>query len=81
MDPLLLLCWVDIPFVSRRRIHAYMYGESKMMQARKIKYDVMVNVNDIMVLTETRRHRALHAVFDTGEELFLGTATTEASAM
>ncbi|WKY01125.1 hypothetical protein Q1695_015267 [Nippostrongylus brasiliensis] len=37
-----------------------------MMQARKIKYDVIG-------LTETRRHRPLHAVFDTGEELFLGT--------
>ncbi|XGW33871.1 hypothetical protein V3C99_017948 [Haemonchus contortus] len=37
-----------------------------MKQARKIKYDVIV-------LTETRRHRALHAVFETGEELFLGT--------
>ncbi|VDO29137.1 unnamed protein product [Haemonchus placei] len=36
------------------------------MQARKIKYDVIG-------LTETRRHRALHAVFETGEELFLGT--------
>ncbi|XGW11057.1 hypothetical protein V3C99_012506 [Haemonchus contortus] len=37
-----------------------------MMQARKIKYDVIG-------LTETRRHRPLHAVFETGEELFLGT--------
>uniref|UniRef100_A0A7I5ED66 DDE Tnp4 domain-containing protein n=1 Tax=Haemonchus contortus TaxID=6289 RepID=A0A7I5ED66_HAECO len=36
------------------------------MQARKIKYDVIG-------VTETRRHRALHAVSDTGEELFLGT--------
>ena len=40
--------------------------EDLMMQARKIKYDVIG-------LTETRRHRPLHAVFDTGEELFLGT--------
>nr|CDJ80522.1 endonuclease-reverse transcriptase [Haemonchus contortus] len=37
-----------------------------MMQARKIKYDVIG-------LTETRRHRLLHAVFETGEELSLGT--------
>uniref|UniRef100_A0A7I4YLS2 Endonuclease exonuclease phosphatase domain containing protein n=1 Tax=Haemonchus contortus TaxID=6289 RepID=A0A7I4YLS2_HAECO len=36
------------------------------MQARKIKYDVIG-------LTEMRRHRPLHAVFETGEELFLGT--------
>nr|CDJ94228.1 Endonuclease exonuclease phosphatase domain containing protein [Haemonchus contortus] len=40
--------------------------EDLMMQARKIKYDVIG-------LTETRRHRPLHAVFETGEELFLGT--------
>nr|CDJ89230.1 Endonuclease exonuclease phosphatase domain containing protein [Haemonchus contortus] len=40
--------------------------EDLMMQARKIKYDVIG-------LTETRRHRPLHAVFGTGEELFLGT--------
>nr|CDJ86977.1 uncharacterized protein LOC764941 [Haemonchus contortus] len=38
--------------------------EDLMMQARKIKYDVIG-------LTETRRHRPLHAVFETGEELFL----------
>ncbi|VDO53879.1 unnamed protein product [Haemonchus placei] len=37
-----------------------------MMQARKIKYD-------IIGLTEIRRHRPLHDVFETGEELFLGT--------
>ncbi|RCN49899.1 hypothetical protein ANCCAN_03934 [Ancylostoma caninum] len=37
-----------------------------MMQARKIRYDVIK-------LTETRRHRPLNATFDTGEELFLGT--------
>ncbi|VDO27398.1 unnamed protein product [Haemonchus placei] len=37
-----------------------------MMQARKIKYDVVG-------LAETRRHRPLHAVFETGEELLLGT--------
>uniref|UniRef100_A0A158QND7 Endo/exonuclease/phosphatase domain-containing protein n=1 Tax=Haemonchus placei TaxID=6290 RepID=A0A158QND7_HAEPC len=40
--------------------------EDLMMQARRIKYDVIG-------LTETRRHRPLHAVFETGEELFLGT--------
>ncbi|VDO27396.1 unnamed protein product [Haemonchus placei] len=40
--------------------------EDLTMQARKIKYDVIG-------LTETRRHRALHAVFETGEELLLGT--------
>ena len=28
MDSLILLCWVDIPSVSRRRIHAYVCGES-----------------------------------------------------
>ncbi|VDO69723.1 unnamed protein product [Heligmosomoides polygyrus] len=37
-----------------------------MMQAKNIKYDVMG-------LTETRRHCALHAAYDSGEELFLGT--------
>ncbi|RCN33348.1 hypothetical protein ANCCAN_20828 [Ancylostoma caninum] len=36
-----------------------------MMQARKIRYDVIG-------LTETRRHRPLNATFDTGE-LFPGT--------
>ncbi|VDL76638.1 unnamed protein product [Nippostrongylus brasiliensis] len=41
--------------------------EDLMMQARKMKYSVIIG------LTETRRHRPLHAVFDTGEELFLGT--------
>ncbi|RCN45782.1 hypothetical protein ANCCAN_08171 [Ancylostoma caninum] len=40
--------------------------EDLMMQARKIRYDVIG-------LTETRRHRPLNAPFDTGEELFLGT--------
>ncbi|XGW32197.1 hypothetical protein V3C99_010405 [Haemonchus contortus] len=39
------------------------------MQARKVKYD-------IIGLTETRRHRPLHAVLDTGEELFLGACDT-----
>ncbi|KAK6757303.1 hypothetical protein RB195_015244 [Necator americanus] len=37
-----------------------------MMQARKIKYDVIG-------LTETRRRHPLNAVYETGEELFLGT--------
>ncbi|EYC16217.1 hypothetical protein Y032_0034g2865 [Ancylostoma ceylanicum] len=37
-----------------------------MVQARKIRYDVIE-------LTETRGHRPLNATFDTGEELFLGT--------
>ncbi|VDP32001.1 unnamed protein product, partial [Heligmosomoides polygyrus] len=37
-----------------------------MMQAKKIKYDVIG-------LTETRRHHLLHAAYDFGEELFLGT--------
>ncbi|VDO18840.1 unnamed protein product [Heligmosomoides polygyrus] len=36
------------------------------MQSRKIKYDVIE-------LTETRRHHPLHAAYDSGEELFLGT--------
>ncbi|KAK6728480.1 hypothetical protein RB195_005863 [Necator americanus] len=37
-----------------------------MIQARKIKYDVIG-------LTETRQRHPLSAVYDTGEELFLGT--------
>ncbi|KAK6749384.1 hypothetical protein RB195_001785 [Necator americanus] len=37
-----------------------------MMQAKKIKYDVIG-------LTETRRRHPLNAVYETGEELFLGT--------
>nr|CDJ91411.1 endonuclease-reverse transcriptase [Haemonchus contortus] len=44
--------------------------EDLMMQARKIKYDVIG-------LTETRRHRPLHAVFENGEELFLGTCDSK----
>ena len=44
--------------------------EDLMMQARKIKYDVIG-------LTETRRHRPLHAVYETGEELFLGTCDSK----
>uniref|UniRef100_A0A7I5EEL4 Reverse transcriptase domain-containing protein n=1 Tax=Haemonchus contortus TaxID=6289 RepID=A0A7I5EEL4_HAECO len=39
--------------------------EDLMMQARMIKY--------VIGLTETRRHRPLHAVFETREELFPGT--------
>ncbi|EYC11163.1 hypothetical protein Y032_0052g2259 [Ancylostoma ceylanicum] len=37
-----------------------------MVQARKIRYDVIA-------LTKTRRHLPLNATFDNGEELFLGT--------
>ncbi|VDP37245.1 unnamed protein product, partial [Heligmosomoides polygyrus] len=37
-----------------------------MMQARKIKYDVIG-------MTVMRRHHPLHAAYDFGEELFLGT--------
>ncbi|KAK6744754.1 hypothetical protein RB195_011460 [Necator americanus] len=40
--------------------------EDLMMQAKKIKYDVIG-------LTETRRRHSLNAVYETGEELFLGT--------
>ncbi|KAK6752704.1 hypothetical protein RB195_003865 [Necator americanus] len=36
------------------------------MQAKKIKYDVIG-------LTETRRRHPLNAVYETGEELFIGT--------
>ncbi|KIH51833.1 hypothetical protein ANCDUO_18073 [Ancylostoma duodenale] len=43
--------------------------EDMMMQARKIRYDVIG-------LTETRRHRPLNATFDTGEELLLGTCNS-----
>ncbi|ETN72367.1 hypothetical protein RB195_014266 [Necator americanus] len=39
--------------------------EDLMMQAKKIKYDVIV--------TETRRRHPLNAVYETREELFLGT--------
>uniref|UniRef100_A0A0K0DHE0 Endo/exonuclease/phosphatase domain-containing protein n=1 Tax=Angiostrongylus cantonensis TaxID=6313 RepID=A0A0K0DHE0_ANGCA len=39
--------------------------EDLLMQARKIKYDVIG-------LAETRRSHPLNAVYDTGEELFLG---------
>ncbi|KAK6752319.1 hypothetical protein RB195_003626 [Necator americanus] len=40
--------------------------EDLMMQAKKIKYDVIG-------LTETRRRHPLNAVYETGEEPFLGT--------
>ncbi|ETN81314.1 hypothetical protein RB195_008130 [Necator americanus] len=40
--------------------------EDLMMKAKKIKYDVIG-------LTETRRRHPLNAVYETGEELFLGT--------
>ncbi|ETN71962.1 hypothetical protein NECAME_19081, partial [Necator americanus] len=39
--------------------------EDLMMQAKRIKYDVIG-------LTETRRRHPLNAVYETGEELFLG---------
>ncbi|ETN84092.1 hypothetical protein NECAME_07039 [Necator americanus] len=40
--------------------------EDLMMQTKKIKYDVIG-------LTETRRRHPLNAVYETGEEMFLGT--------
>ena len=40
--------------------------EDLLMQARRIRYDVIG-------LVEMRRRRPFHAVYDTGEELFLGT--------
>ncbi|KAK6764012.1 hypothetical protein RB195_024382 [Necator americanus] len=40
--------------------------EDLIMQTKKIKYDVIG-------LTETRRHNPLNAVYESGEELFLGT--------
>ncbi|KAK6755587.1 hypothetical protein RB195_014138 [Necator americanus] len=40
--------------------------EDLMMQAKKIKYD-------FIGLTETRRPHSLHAVYETGKELFLRT--------
>ena len=48
--------------------------EDLLMQARKIKYDVIG-------LTETRRHHPLNATFDTGEELFLGTCDSKGVAV
>ncbi|VDO93192.1 unnamed protein product [Heligmosomoides polygyrus] len=46
--------------------------EDLMMQARRIKYDVIG-------LTETSRHHPLHATYDSGEELFLGTCDSRES--
>ncbi|ETN79555.1 hypothetical protein NECAME_09764 [Necator americanus] len=43
--------------------------EDLMMQARKVKCDVIG-------LTETRRRHSLNAVYETGEELFLGTCNS-----
>ncbi|KAK6761257.1 hypothetical protein RB195_022355 [Necator americanus] len=43
--------------------------EDLMMQAKKIKCDVIG-------LTETRRRHSLNAVYETGEELFLGTCNS-----
>uniref|UniRef100_A0A0K0D7F2 Endo/exonuclease/phosphatase domain-containing protein n=1 Tax=Angiostrongylus cantonensis TaxID=6313 RepID=A0A0K0D7F2_ANGCA len=40
--------------------------EDLLMQARMIRYDVIG-------LAETRRRHPFHAVYDTGEKLFLGT--------
>ena len=40
--------------------------EDLLIQAKKIRYDVIG-------LAETRRHRPFNAVYDSGEELFLGT--------
>ncbi|XP_055965948.1 craniofacial development protein 2-like, partial [Sorex fumeus] len=34
---------------------------------------IIINFTSIIGLTETRRHESHHAIFDTGEELFLGT--------
>ncbi|KAK6731161.1 hypothetical protein RB195_007556 [Necator americanus] len=48
--------------------------EDLIMQAKKIKYD-------IIVLTETRRRHPLNAVYETGEELFLGEEEVEAFYM
>uniref|UniRef100_A0A7I4Z2K6 Endo/exonuclease/phosphatase domain-containing protein n=1 Tax=Haemonchus contortus TaxID=6289 RepID=A0A7I4Z2K6_HAECO len=42
------------------------HGRLHRKRVWKIKYDVIG-------LTETRRHRPLHAIFETGEELFLAT--------
>ena len=44
--------------------------EDLMMQAKKIKYDVIG-------LTETRRRHPLNAVYETEEELFLGTCDSK----
>ncbi|XGW33881.1 hypothetical protein V3C99_017957 [Haemonchus contortus] len=44
--------------------------EDLMMQARKIKYGVIG-------LTETRRRRPLHAVFENEKELFLGSCDSK----
>ncbi|VDP48751.1 unnamed protein product [Heligmosomoides polygyrus] len=49
-----------------RTLASEAYVEDLMMQAKKIKYDVIG-------LTEKRRHHPLHAPCDSGEELFLGT--------
>ncbi|KAK6743752.1 hypothetical protein RB195_010821 [Necator americanus] len=44
--------------------------EDLMMQAKRIKYDVIG-------LTKTRRRHPLNAVYETGEELFLGTCDSK----
>ncbi|VDM60368.1 unnamed protein product [Angiostrongylus costaricensis] len=43
--------------------------EDLLMQARRIRYDVIV-------LAETRRLHPFNAVYDIGEELFFGTCDT-----
>ncbi|KAK6733430.1 hypothetical protein RB195_017269 [Necator americanus] len=45
--------------------------EDLMMQAKKIKYDVIE-------LTDTRRRHPFNVVYETGEELFLGTCDSRA---
>ncbi|VDM61759.1 unnamed protein product [Angiostrongylus costaricensis] len=46
--------------------------EELLMQARRIKYDVIG-------LAETRRRQLFNAVYDTGEEMFLGTCDSRGS--
>ncbi|KAK6763507.1 hypothetical protein RB195_023999 [Necator americanus] len=46
------------------------HASDLMMQARNFKYDVIG-------LTEARRRHPLNAVYDTGEELFLGTCDSK----
>ncbi|VDP52225.1 unnamed protein product [Heligmosomoides polygyrus] len=84
MDSLLLPCRIDLITVREcvcaradcncvgpaKRLHSvdweYIVRRGPDDETRKIKYDVIG-------LTETRRHYALQAAYDSGEELFLGT--------
>ncbi|VDO91925.1 unnamed protein product [Heligmosomoides polygyrus] len=78
MDSLLLLCRVDAFLLRRSGMFMHVCVDvfapvpivtvSARPKActRKIKYDVIG-------LNETRRHHPLHAAYDCGEELFLGT--------